>query len=406
MEWKEVRSVANVIHAFAKMGLCNGSAKRILDWISREENAENFIATAEHTQSISIVAWALATLGIPAPALFVKLDAESDWFVKNADPRGVVNVAWAFGKLDTPYPVFFLQLDAVADWLVKNSNPQEIAIVALACAKLSKPCPAFFFQLDAVADWFVKNSNPQGVANVACAYAILGHEASTFFSAMEAGINRFVGNASLRHVANVCYAVAVADQFEKSKHMLRTLWERAMQLFSSDVKKVDDESFRQLAQTKLLANACTLDLPVCSKMAKFIEKAMKASSGENNTSSRCATAVSFCLKRMDFEHECEVPPNSDFWGGFLAIDFACKDRKVAIEFDGPSHFLKANDNDKLTTQRDGPTEAKRRLLKMLEWSVINLDFREFDSAVASGSESEYLRLEFLREGVELPQMSA
>ena len=90
----------------------------------------------------------------------------------------------------------------------------------------------------------------------------------------------------------------------------------------------------------------------------------------------------------------------------MAIDFACKDRKVAIEFDGPSHFLEANDNDKLTTQRDGPTEAKRRLLKMLEWRVINLDFREFDSAVASGSESEYLRLEFLREGVELPQMSA
>ena len=65
--WIGVRQAANVIHAMAKMGLRYGSAKRILDWISNEENAKQFIATADKTQQVANVAWALATLGTPAP---------------------------------------------------------------------------------------------------------------------------------------------------------------------------------------------------------------------------------------------------------------------------------------------------------------------------------------------------
>ena len=77
---------------------------------------------------------------------------------------------------------------------------------------------------------------------------------------------------------------------------------------------------------------------------------------------------------------------------------------MAIEFDGPSHFLNAIGSGKLTTQRNGRTQAKRRLLKLLGWSVISLDYREFDRAEDRGSEFEYLRSEFFREGVELPPL--
>ena len=107
---------------------------------------------------------------------------------------------------------------------------------------------------------------------------------------------------------------------------------------------------------------------------------------------------------MGFEHECEVPPSSDFWGGFLAIDIACKDRKVAIEFDGPSHFLKATGSDSLTTQRNGSTKAKYRLLKLLHWKVVSLDFHDFAYAEARGRQLEYLREKLESVGVELPKM--
>ena len=81
-QWIGVRQAANVMHAIAKMGLRNGSVKRILDWLSTKNNAEHLIDTAETTQSVAITAWAFATLGTPAPAFFSKLDAESAWFVK------------------------------------------------------------------------------------------------------------------------------------------------------------------------------------------------------------------------------------------------------------------------------------------------------------------------------------
>ena len=233
---------------------------------------------------------------------------------------------------------------------------------------------------------------------MAWAFAILGHEASTFFSSIEAGINRFVENASMRDLTNVCFAVAVADQIEKSEHVLRTLWDRAMQLIPTDVTNLDDEQICQLAQAKIFADAYVVELPVCPDMLKRLADAMKALHGVNNKLSKCSTRVSKCLKNIGFEHECEVPPSSDFWGGFMAIDFASKDRKVAIEFDGPSHFLNAIGSGKLTTQRNGTTQAKRRLLERLGWTVISLNFREFDRA---RREFDYLRSEFCREGVEL-----
>jgi hypothetical protein len=175
-----------------------------------------------------------------------------------------------------------------------------------------------------------------------------------------------------------------------------------MQLLPTYVKNLNDKDLRQLAQTKIFAGACHVKLPVCPEVMKLIKEALKASSGINNTVSNGAIRVSNCLKSISFDHECEVTPSSDFLGGFMAIDFACKDRKVAIEFDGPSHFLKAIGSGKLTTQRNGRTQAKRRLLKLLGWSVISLDYREFGVAEASGNEFEYLRSEFLREGLELP----
>ena len=52
--------------------------------------------------------------------------------------------------------------------------------------------------------------------------------------------------------------------------------------------------------------------------------------------------VSQLLKEVGFDHECEVSPDGSIFGGMLAIDFACPEQRVAIEFDGPSqHYLKA-----------------------------------------------------------------
>ena len=69
------------------------------------------------------------------------------------------------------------------------------------------------------------------------------------------------------------------------------------------------------------------------------------------------------LNEVGFHHECEVSPDSSISGGMLAIDFACPERMIAIEFDGPWHYLKAVGSGELTCIENGATKAKRRYLE-------------------------------------------
>eukprot|EP00978_Attheya_sp_CCMP212_P027911 scaffold94794_cov20-Attheya_sp.AAC.1 len=47
------------------------------------------------------------------------------------------------------------------------------------------------------------------------------------------------------------------------------------------------------------------------------------------------------LTELGFSHENEVPPLEKWsMGDMLAIDMAYPKQKIAIEFDGPSHYLK------------------------------------------------------------------
>lgn len=88
-----------------------------------------------------------------------------------------------------------------------------------------------------------------------------------------------------------------------------------------------------------------------------------------------------------------MPPDPDgpFPYGLLAIDMACTKRKIAIEFDGPSHFLKELKTGKLTRVEDGAIKSKRRYLQKLGWTVINLDYRDYTEARKTKNEKDWLR---------------
>ena len=61
----------------------------------------------------------------------------------------------------------------------------------------------------------------------------------------------------------------------------------------------------------------------------------------------------------------------------MAIDIESQDRQIAIEVDGPSHFL-CNPNFTLLSEYNGRSLFKRRVLEPLGWKVINIDYREAD----------------------------
>jgi hypothetical protein len=59
---------------------------------------------------------------------------------------------------------------------------------------------------------------------------------------------------------------------------------------------------------------------------------------------------------------------------------------VAIEFDGPSHFLREVGSGKVLELENGATKAKRRFLERLGWKVINVPY--FDWRKAKGMEEK------------------
>ena len=87
----------------------------------------------------------------------------------------------------------------------------------------------------------------------------------------------------------------------------------------------------------------------------------------------------------------------------LAIDFASMEQKMAIEYDGPSHYLKALGSGELTSTENGATKAKRRFLEQLGWTVINIDYRDFIQAQRASNEKQWLREILIAAGVTLPK---
>merc|ERR1712150_152476 len=101
------------------------------------------------------------------------------------------------------------------------------------------------------------------------------------------------------------------------------------------------------------------------------------------TSSHLHAQVSRVLRDMKVEHENE----KDIEG--LVVDIAVRGSRVALEVDGPSHFLKESDGTR-SRKVNGWTLFKHRLLRRLHYRVCNLPYFEW-GALNSKQQKQYLR---------------
>ena len=62
-------------------------------------------------------------------------------------------------------------------------------------------------------------------------------------------------------------------------------------------------------------------------------------------------------------------------------------RKIAIEFNGPSHYVKCKGRD----VENGQTRFKRRLLERLGFYVVSIHWDEWRREREGGTMQEYLR---------------
>jgi len=101
---------------------------------------------------------------------------------------------------------------------------------------------------------------------------------------------------------------------------------------------------------------------------------------------------------LTHEHSLQVQFLEGDYADFMAIDFACKERKIAVECDGPHHYLTELKKGAMPNhgRENGRTTAKRRLMEQMGWKVVNIDYKDSRRLNAMKNTRDK-KLHFLRE---------
>jgi very-short-patch-repair endonuclease len=206
----------------------------------------------------------------------------------------------------------------------------------------------------------------QGVANTLWALATLGWQAADepMRCALEAAAVRVAPSMNAQDVANALWALATlgwqaitetAAGFQQVvEELLCDNW--SLQLSTAHLS--------QLLQAHLASQF--LGLGWISLPQSILHLAVKAyrEQAQKVTVSKGQREVGECLRRLGVSHQLECITAD----GLFSIDLAVVDRRIAIEFDGPSHFTRN------TLEPLGHTRLRDRLLSAMGWRVVSIPF--------------------------------
>jgi very-short-patch-repair endonuclease len=358
------QEISNLAWAFATL---NAPAPNLFSLVDRDASS-SLVATGK-PQEIANTAWAFATLNIPAPTLMAHIDASATSFVANAKAVDVSNVTWACATLDNPVPSLFKAVDVNSPLLFKHSSEQAISNTAWACAHFRYDATLFFSTVDSRSESLVCEGTSQAISNVMSAFAELNMPQESFLVHLERNSAKFLSRAKAQEVVNVCWALVTLDLAEQHGALLRKCWARAIEIWDAD-RGLNLMDLRQLIHVELHAKVSDFDLlvPVPPALREKMRKA--ANKDPKPISTNFNREISKALTELGFQHGREIPVFEKQIGKkMLRVDIACSKTQVAVECDGPHHFLSSG-------RETGRTAAKRRLLELMGWRVVNISYKD------------------------------
>ena len=336
---------------------------------------------------LSTVLYACGQLGITPPADWLQhyWDASSPKLGEFI-PQNFSNTLYACGQLSITPPDEWLQRywDASALQL-GEFIPQGFSNTLHACGLLGITPPADWLQHY----WHASFSklgefNLQELSNTMLACAQLDvRPPSDWLQSYSSSFEQLLPNANHQDLANTALALASRGLWELP--VWTGLWERLCQSLPRDPAEWNAEiqlHARQLYQTY---QAATVERPgLLSEPDAEMLAAVRRSwvDGRSETVSRLHADVSACLTRMGVAHAnerwCERAERS--------IDIAIEGARarVAVEVDGPHHFLQDG-------RQDGSTLLRNKMLAAHGWRVVVVDYREWEELETQSQQEDYLR---------------
>ena len=360
------QTIANTAWAFATLGIeCPNLFKAI------DKDPACVIADGT-AQAIANTAWAFATLKADGTTFFLAVDESAIRLVKQGTTQNIANTAWAFASQGMQAPSLCLQIEEHAASIVSRGDSQHISNIIWSLATLGVVCPQFCRAVDQDASRLIQNGDSQSVSNTLWAMSTLGFDAPSLVEVIRDRLpENHVRLCSNQDLLNICYALAISDSFAGHTDTFTMLWKQANERDWNELSYMDRN---QLVQSYLIAS-CVYRLKLSPP--KWASTPLTATVHK----SKAQAELSKILEEIDFHHDTETSPfgsNNEF--NFWSIDCACRDRKIAIEFDGPSHFLRLPGSHEPGDIESGPTKAKRRFLQSLGWKVINISYVEWRQA--------------------------
>ena len=379
------QALSNTLYAYGQLGITPPA-----DWLQRFWHASAFKLSEFNEQALSNTLYACGQLGITPPADWL----QRYWHASASKlgefiPQDFSNTLYACGQLGLTPPADWLQ----RYWRANASKlgefiPQDFSNTLYACGQLGITPPADWLQRF----WHVSASKlgefvPQDFSNTLYVCGQLGiTPPSDWLQRFSDSFERSFPDADRQSVANTALSLAILGLWELP--LLRGLWERlchALPLNANDWSAVDQLVAQQLYQAYQAAaveRPGLLSLPDPELLAATRKSWINGLATDVSKSSRLHADISACLTRMGMAHAnerwCERAERS--------IDIAIEGAgaRVALEVDGPHHFLQNG-------RQDGSTLLRNRMLAAHGWRVVVVDYRTWIGLKTQTQREEFLR---------------
>jgi hypothetical protein len=397
LQQAEAQHVANVLWAAATLKL-----QVIPEQLQALLVRFSAVLRSAKPQGVSNALWALATLQqqqqqqrgaqlVDEQMLSDQLQLllqRSQVLLIEASPQAIANTLWAFATLQQQIPAEALQqmlLQFVT--VLAQARPQAIANTLWACGQLHYiPLQLLsaleqHLELQAV----LTAANSQELANMAWACGQLGYRGrllpgALLQQAVELLQGKDMDSFTIQGLCNLCWAAAVLDMQEEVHHVLQLVAASAQQ-WGSAIEGAQQQLYQVhlwLLDSQLPAPGQGLSGVLSQQQLEQCRASWEhASAGRVQLRrSELQQSVFSAVQQLPLAWQQQPAMEQYTADGMLVMDIAATTAagvQVAIEVDGPTHFLQP---DNLPT---GPTQHRNRSLFARGYVVVSISHWEWDS---------------------------
>jgi len=363
IEILEARDSSNMLWAFAK---ANQSAPELFNSM-----APKIISKLDtfNSQDLANTVWAYARLGHEATDLFEAASLMTINKIETFTPQAMANTVWAYATLGYEDPDLFEAVSAIAINRLDAFTPQNISNTVWAYATLGHEATDLFAAISARAINKLDTFNSQAITNTVWAYATLGHDAPDLFEAISATAINKLDKFSSQDMANTVWAYAtlgrdnpdlceavvskIITELEQcnEQDIVNILWSLAVMNANTETVGpifahlsaqyqaeriiLSEEKMHRLYQASLWFS--TEHGENCLLPEDLREKCFLAFTSKENTVSHLKKDVVRTFQSLGYSVNEDVICSKT--GYSIDAVIILEDGEVAVEVDGPSHFI-------------------------------------------------------------------